>query len=73
MDLVVEHKGLSPEQVRSFSSHLLSCPEIAAPTQGSQSPHEASEKFIMLLDKVIILKQVARIPVILRILLFVWQ
>ena len=73
VDLVVEHKGLNPEQVRNFAGHLLSCSKVAALTQGSQDPHENCGTFLMLLDKVTILKQVARIPVVLRVLLLVWQ
>ena len=31
VDLVVEHKGLNPEQVRSFANHLLSCSKVVSP------------------------------------------
>ena len=63
VDLVVEHKGLSLQQMRSFSSKLL---------HGKGAPPGVYDGFHTVLDRVVQLKQLACVPVNLRILLWMW-
>ena len=63
-NLVVEHKGLSPQQMRSFSSKVLG---------EKVAPKASSGNFQAAIDNLVHLRQLTCVPVYLRILLLMWQ